>query len=147
MGRNRKLLHLEPDERAQMLRLCRSLNSQRDRERLKAALRAGEGRYTLEDLAALAGRSRSTIQNWLNKFTVGRIAGLLERDTPPGAASPLAHPEIQKQLEAGLSAGRWRSAAHIATWLQEAHGIRRARKSIYYWLQKKGWGAPHAKRR
>ena len=32
--------------------------------------------------------------------------------------------------------GRWRTAGQVAAWLQEAHGIKRAAKSIYRWLGK-----------
>ena len=84
MGRKKTRLQLKADERAEMLRLSRSLTSQRGRERLKTALKAAEGTHTLEDLAVMAGRSRSTIQNWLDKFAAGGVAGLLERNTPSG---------------------------------------------------------------
>jgi transposase len=103
-------------------------------------LEAATGKYTLEELAGRLGRSRSTLQNWLVKFTAGGLAGLLERDAAPGLASPIAGGKLQRQLRNGLKAGRWRSAAHLAAWLEEEHGIRRSRKSIYYWFQK--WGTP-----
>jgi hypothetical protein len=106
-------------------------------------LKAADGSHTLEELADMAGRLRSTIQNWLNKFAAGGVAGLLERNTPPGMVGPLADVNIQQQLETGLNAGRWQSAAQVAVWLLETHGIRRARKSIYYWLRRNGWDAPH----
>jgi hypothetical protein len=59
--------------------------------------------------------------------------------------SPVGEARIQRQLRAGLAAGRWTSAAHVAAWLRETHGIRRARKSIYYWFQKHGLPAPAAR--
>jgi transposase len=103
---------------------------------------AAEGRHTLEELAQITGRARATIQNWLGKFARHRIAGLLKRHTPPGTISPLADQLVQSQLRAGLKAGRWTSAAAVARWLDEAHGIHRSRKSIYYWLRKNGWASP-----
>ena len=145
MGRKKTRLHLRPGERAELLKLSRCSICRHERERIKTALKAADGLHTLEDLADLAGRSRSTIQNWLNKFEAGRVAGLLERSTAPGMVSPLADEAIQKQLETGLTAGQWQSAAQVATWLLETHGIRRARKSIYYWLHKNGWDAPNHK--
>ena len=145
MGRKKTRLLLKPDERAELVRLTRCSISRNERDRIKTALKAADGLHTLEDLADLAGRSRSTIQNWLNKFMAGGVAGLLERNTPPGMVSPLASEVIQKQLETGLTTGQWQSAAQVAAWLLETHGISRARKSIYYWLQKNGWHAPHSK--
>ena len=143
MGRKKTQLQLSPAERAELLRLSRLPASRRDRERARMALQAAAGDHTLEDLAGQVGRSRSTVQNWLNKFAAGGVAGLLERNTPPGRVSPLANATIQRQLENGLNSGRWQSAREVASWLAETHGIRRARKSIYYWLEKNGWDAPH----
>ena len=144
MGRKRTRLNLTAAQRAQALQQFRLSKDARERERLGFALRAARGRHTLEDLAIQLGRSRSTIQNWLDKFNAGGLAGLLNRDTPPGAVSPLAKPRLQKQLRQGLQAGRWSSAAGIARWLKQAHGIKRNRKSIYYWLAKNGCPAPGA---
>src|SRR5690242_8568570 len=89
MGRNRTRLELGAAERIQLERLSRILTDARDLERLKAVRLAAEGRLTLQDLAQILGRSRSTIQNCLDKFDSGRIDGLLERDTPPGSMSPI----------------------------------------------------------
>jgi hypothetical protein len=85
------------------------------------------------------------LQLWLDKFAAAGLAGLLERESPPGLRSPLGGAAVQAELLAGLQAGRWRSAAAIAEWLQAAHGITRARKSIYYWLKRNGWAAPGAR--
>ena len=146
MGRKKTLLKLDAIEKSELLRLTRTASGRRERERVRIALKASEGCHTLSDLAGMVGRSRSTIQNWLGKFSSGGIAGLLERSTPPGMISPLADIEIQSQLENGLKAGHWNSAEQVANWLERTHGIKRARKSIYYWFQKKGWEAPHIKR-
>jgi transposase len=89
-------------------------------------------------MARLAGRARSTIQVWLDEYTEGGMAQLLEREAPPGLASPVADAKVQEQLQAGLKAGRWRTAGQVAAWLKEAHGIKRATKSVYYWLGKAG---------
>ena len=80
------------------------------------------------------GRQGSTLQTGLRKFQAGGLAGLLERDAAPGVSSPLGAACVQRQLQAGLQAGRWTSAAHVAAWLEETHGISRSRKSIYYWF-------------
>lgn len=139
MGRRRTRLQLSEAEQAQARRHWRSRSDPRERERARFALEAASGKYTLDELAERLGRSRSTLQNWLVKFAAGGLTGLLERDTAPGLASPIADEKVQRLLIGGLKDGRWRSAAHVAAWLEEEHGIRRSRKSIYYWFQK--WGS------
>jgi len=138
-------LDLSAAERAAAHQLQRSCHDPRAVERLRFALLGATGRHTLEELARMLGRSRATIQNWLGKFATGGMKALLERDTAPGVSSPLAGKKVQRQLQAGLKAGRWTSAAHVAAWLEQEHGIRRSRKSIYYWFEK--WGtSPSAAR-
>ena len=127
MGRNRTQLNLSAAQRVDLPRLLRATKDRRERERLQLALWAASGRHTLEELAEKAGRARATIQLWLGKFKAGNTRGLLQRDTPPGASSPLSAPRLQAQLQAGLKTGRWRSAEAMAAWLKEKHGIERAR--------------------
>ena len=104
------------------------------------------GQHTLEDLARLSGRARATIQVWLDRFMAGGRAKLWERETPPGTTSPVGAAKVQKQWQAGLKEGRWRTAGQVAAWLKEVHGIKRAAKSWYYWLGKAGGGRGVARR-
>ena len=127
---------MSAEEQARLQQEIRAATDPRDKERLQVVLWATGGQQTLEDLARLAGRARSTIQIWLDDFAEGGLSQLLERATPPGKPSPVAEPKVQEQLQAGLQAGRWRTAGQVAAWLQEAHGIKRAAKSLYYWLGK-----------
>ena len=125
-------------EAAQLRAQIRRATDLRDKERLQVVLWSTSGQHTLAELARLAGRARSTIQVWLDDFTEGGFAQLLERKAPPGKSSPVAAPQVQAQLQAGLQAGRWRTAGQVAAWLKETHGIERAAKSLYYWLGKVG---------
>jgi len=125
-------------ELVQLKERIRSATDPRDKERLQVVLWATHGQHSLEELARLAGRARSTIQVWLDHFTAGGLAKLLARESPPGPTSPVAAPEVQAQLQAGLRAGHWRTAGQVAAWLQEVHDIKRAAKSLYYWLGKVG---------
>jgi transposase len=138
MGRKRTQLNLSPAERREAQRLVRTSADPRVVERVGFALLGATGQLTMEELAAKVGRRRSTLQTWLAKFQAGGLAGLLERDASPGITSPLSTARVQQQLQAGLKSGRWTSAAHVAAWLKEAHGITRSRKSIYYWFEKFG---------
>lgn len=147
MGRRRTQITLSAAQRTELHRRLPVTEDRRQRERMQVALWASSGRHTLEDLASMAGRARATIQLWLGKFKGGGLPGLLKRDTPPGATSPLSSSKMQSQLKAGLKSGRWRSAQGMSDWLKETHGIHRARKTLYYWLKKEGWSAPGARQR
>ena len=142
MARKRTQLNMSGEELAQIKQEIRSAANTRDKERLQVVLWATSGQHSLEALARLAGRARSTIQIWLDDFTTGGSNKLLERGSPPGRPSPVAGPRVQKQLQAGLKAGRWRTAGQVAAWLKDAHGIERATKSLYYWLGKVGGALP-----
>jgi putative transposase len=138
MARKRTKLGVGPEVLSELKARLRATTDPRDKERLQVVLWSTEGRHTLEELARLAGRARSTIQVWLGDFEAGGLVGLLERQSPPGLSSPLGEPKVQQQLEAGLKAGRWRTAGQVAFWLKETHGIKRAAKSLYRWLGKVG---------
>ncbi len=147
MGRPRTCLQLSPTDQTALTRRLVVERDARVRERLQFAERAATGRYTLEELAVFIGRSRSTLQNWLDKFTAGGLTGLLEREAPPGRTSPLADHKVQTQLDAALKSGRLRTAAQVAAWLHDKHGCRRARKSMYYWLRRRdGQGVSRRRR-
>ena len=145
MGRRRTQLALSAAEQAAVGRWQENPDDPRTAERLRFALEASTGQYTLEELARRLGRQRSTLQNWLARFEAGGLEGLVAREGGPGRATPVAQANIQRQLLTGLRAGRWTSAAHVAAWLRETHGIQRSRKAIYYWFQKHGVPAPSAR--
>jgi transposase len=126
------------DQLADLRQRVRTVTDPREKERLQVVLWASRGEHTLEDLARLVGRARSTIQVWLEKFQQGGLPVLLQRDTPPGSTSPIGEAKVQAELRAGLKEGRWRTAGQVAAWLKAAHGIERAAKSLYYWLGKAG---------
>lgn len=125
-------------ETARLKAQIRAATDPRDKERLQVVNWATSGQHTLADLARLAGRARSTIQEWLDAFTDGGVEQLVERKASPGKFSPVAESKVQVQLQAGLQAGQWRTAGQVAAWLKEKHGIERATKSLYYWLGKVG---------
>src|ERR1039457_1780298 len=138
MARKRTKLAMSATAAAQLKEPIRAATDPRDKERMQVVLWATSGQPTLAELAGLAGRARSTIQAWLDDFTAGGLAQLLEREAPPGKPSPVAGAKVQAELKAGLKAGHWRTAGQVAAWLKEKHGIQRATKSLYYWLGKVG---------
>ena len=138
MARKRTKLAVSAAQAAQLKAQIRAATDPRDKERLQVVQWATSGQHSLGELAELAGRARSTIQVWLEDFTAGGVAQLLERTPPPGKPSLVAGAKVQAELQAGLKAGHWRTAGQVAAWLHEKHGIKRAAKSLYYWLGKVG---------
>ncbi|XHR31294.1 MAG: helix-turn-helix domain-containing protein [Chthoniobacteraceae bacterium] len=108
----------------------------RQRERFQAVLLACGGQHTLQEIAEVIGRARSTVQRYLERFGTGDVDGLLRCEKPKGKPSELGRPEILEDLRAGLAKGQWRTAGQVAAWLKEKHNITRASQTIYYWLGK-----------
>jgi transposase len=138
MARSHLKLTVLPAQKAALEQRFKAADDVRQRQRLQAILLATTGRHGYRDIAQIVGCATSTFALWLNKYLAGGVEELLRRDTPPGSSSPLAATPVQEALEAGLKSGRWRTAGQVAAWLQEAHGIKRAAKSLYRWLGKAG---------
>ena len=136
MGRKRTELELTAKDRAAIDYYLNTTEDLRERERLDFAIKAATGKHTLEDLARLTGRSRSTLQNWLAKLRRGGVNELLKREAAPGRVTPLVEEQVQAELRQGIESKRWTTAQQVANWLRQRHGIKRTRKSIYYWLHK-----------
>ncbi len=113
MGRKRTKLTMSVTETACFKEQIRAATDPRDKERLQVVNWAASGQHTLAGLAALAGRARSTIQEWLDAFTDGGVAQLFERKAPPGKPNPVAGANVQAQFQAGLQAGQWRTAGQL----------------------------------
>jgi transposase len=136
MARPNLKLSVPPAQKAVLEKRFKAADDVGQRQRLQAILLATTGQHGYRDIAQIVGCATSTFALWLNKYLAGGVAELLRRETPPGLTSPIGAPQVQQELLAGLKAGRWRTAGQVAAWLQEAHGIKRAAKSIYRWLGK-----------
>lgn len=135
MGRRRTRVELTGGDRHLIWRILRTGPTKpRDQVRLRLLQLGAAGRWTLDDLARKLGKSRATVQTWLKKYRNGGVLGLLRRRKSPGSTSPIRRLGVLRELRSGMAGGRWRSAREAAEWLWTVHGIRRARKSIYYWL-------------
>jgi transposase len=138
MPRAHLKLTVQPAQKAELEKRFKAADDVRQRQRLQAMLLATTGQHGYRDIAQIVGCATSTFALWLNQYLAGGIEGLLRRESPPGVTSPIGQAKVQKQFKEGLKAGRWRTAAQVAAWLQEEHGIKRAAKSIYRWLGKAG---------
>ena len=81
MARKRTKLTLSPAESIALKHRIRSATDPRDKERLQVVLWASSGQHSLDQLAQLAGRARSTIQIWLDDFIAGGLAKLYQVST------------------------------------------------------------------
>jgi len=138
MARTYLKLTVQPAQQAELEKRFKAEEDVRRRQRLQAILLATTGQHGYRDIARIVGCATSTFALWLNKYLAGGMEGLLRRDTPPGSSSPIATATVQRELVAGLKAGRWRTAGQVAAWLAQTHGIQRAAKSMYRWLGKAG---------
>ena len=114
----------------------RDTDNVKDRTRLQAVLLATRGDVGWRDIAQMAGGAVSSAQTWIAHFQAGGIEALLARKKAPGKASPLQAAAVQTQLQAGLQAGQWRTAGQVREWLAKTHQIKRAERTLYYWLGK-----------
>jgi len=138
MPRAHLKLTVQPAVKAELEKRFKSTADVRRRQRLQAVLLATTGRHGYRDIAQIVGCATSTFALWLKGFLEGGVEGLVRRESPPGLSRPIGEPKVQEQLKEGLKAGRWRTAEQVAAWLEEAHGIKRAAKSMYRWLGKAG---------
>lgn len=138
MGRKRTKLNLTLQDRAEIDYRRKITGDQRQKERLSFLILASTGDSTLDELARAADRSRSTIQNWMDKFRKGGLCELLRRESAPGMKSPLTRIGVRSKLVQGLKCQRWATAQQIVDWLEHEHGIHLSRKSVYYWIRKYG---------
>jgi transposase len=138
MGRHKLKLVVSAAQQEELGRGLKEQAEPRQRDRIQAVRLATTGRHTHAEIAALVGRARSTIQEWIDRYEAGGLAGLLECKKAPGRKSELQDPQIQIQIQEGLKQGRWRTAGQMAAWLAQVHGIRRVAGSMYYWLGKAG---------
>ena len=136
MGRKPSKRTSTAAQRADLRKRLNSGLNTGSRQKIRAVLLAMDGDCSLDEIARLTGRARSTIQLWLKRYEDGGVALLLKRKAVRKSSSPIAAEGIQRQLMEGFRNGQWSSAAEVARWLEDVHGIKRARKSIFYWFKK-----------
>jgi transposase len=139
IGRPKLKLVMQPEQTSEVRRMYRNTNDTRVKERCQAVLLAHGGQHTHEEIAKVVGRSRSTIQIWLNAFCEEGLASLNTRQgVGGGKPSKMRDQRIQRNLEEGLTEGRWMTGPQVRQWLVQTYGIERSMTSIYYWLGKLG---------
>lgn len=87
--------------------------------------------------AAALGVHRDTIGAWLERYTEGGLAALLERYVPSGKP-PRVTPAIEAELRALLATPqRFSSYQAIVDWLWQQHQIRLSYSAVYALVRQK----------
>ena len=89
MGRHKLKLMVSGAQQDELGRALKERSDPRERDRIQTVRLATTGRHTHEEIAALVGRARSTVQVWVNRYEAGgggRVAGP-ERRPPVGRAN------------------------------------------------------------
>jgi transposase len=135
MGRPRKKID-EPGEAGEVARRFREEKPGWRKERLQSVMLGLKGEQGLEEIAAIVGRSRSTIQIWLDAYRRGGVQALLkEPGRGKGPASRL-HAKARRELQKKLVRGSFRRAEDIRQWLEGRFGIEVGVGAVYHYLKK-----------
>jgi transposase len=138
-GRPKLRLAMTSEQAVEVRRRYRETQDTRVKERCQAVLLAHGGQHTYEEIAQVVGRSRSTIQIWIQDFCKKGLASLLtHQGRGGGKPTKMRDESIQAELTSGLKEGRWMTGPEVRQWLLETYGIKRSMTSIYYWLGKLG---------
>ena len=139
IGHPKLRLAMRPEQAAEVRRLYRVTKDTRVKERCQAVLLAHGGQHSYQEISEVVGRSRSTIQRWIEAFCDEGLASLeVRQGLGGGKPSKMRDRRIQADLEKGLQKGRWMTGPQVQQWLYQTYGLKRSMTSIYYWLGKYG---------
>jgi transposase len=97
----------DPSDAGQLRELVREESNAKQRDRYRVALLAVEGldgkELNREQIAAVVGRSRQFVDEWVNRYRHGGIKALVAKKQP--GRSPRLTADEQQQLKAALDAG------------------------------------------
>ena len=133
-----KRFHLRKPELTPVLEeLEHSARQPREVQRLTAVRMAMSGEFTLAQIAAACGRSRSAVGEWMRVAREQGLPALLGRHQGRGRESALP-PKALKELRKGLARGRWARRRDIQAWLEQRHGVVMGTGGVGYHVGKCG---------
>lgn len=96
---------------------------------------------SVNQLAQLSGRHRTTISDWLSRYRKGGLNALLEVRTSPGRPVSIGA-EVRQQLQRELEDPQgFESYKEVRQWLQAVHGVdvayKTVHKTVHYHLKAK----------
>jgi transposase len=108
---------------------ARKLGQEKKARRLGAILALDQG-IRIEDVAKMSGVTVETVVEWVKRFLVGGIRGLMAKKAPgrPGKLTPNQKGELKAMVlagpqAAGFEAGCWRTPM-IQDWIKRRFGVR-----------------------
>jgi len=108
------------------------------RRRKLQTIRLGfSGEHSTEEIAQIAGCSKSSVTKWVRAYREGGMDGLLQTNYGIGRPASLNEAICSELLE-GLRSGRWKRTKEIRKWLQQKHGVELSYGGMQYWLGKLG---------
>lgn len=131
-----------PDLSEEIAQRYRKAREGWQKTRLLCVKLASEGQHHAEQIAEMCGCSLRRVFDWLALTREGGLEALLQR-RKPGPREGQWHllkdkPQLKKQIQKGLSEGRWSSAPQLSRWLQEEHGLEVKDNTAWSWLKKLG---------
>ncbi|MEM6911404.1 MAG: IS630 family transposase, partial [Verrucomicrobiota bacterium] len=137
MGRPRAKL----DVLGEAERLKQELRKQKAgivRERMQAVTLGLEGELSLPEIAAQLGRSRATIQNWLNTYREKGVAGLRESGHHRAGRKAALDERGWKQFRKKLNRGSFRTVRQAQQWVEQQLRVQRSEETVRRWMGKLG---------
>ena len=108
------------------------------RERLLAVSHGLEGEMSLQEIADALGRSRATVQTWLDLYREGGVERLCGRSPTKVGRKHGLGAKAGKELRKKLAKGSFRRAEDVRAWLERRFGIERSTSTVRRWMGKLG---------
>lgn len=106
------------------------------KERLQTVRLALAGDKGLKEIAQIVGRSRSTVQIWLDMYRQGGVEALMKEPGRGKGPKSRLHPQARRELQKKLVRGSFRRAEDIRQWLEGRFGIEVGVGAVYHYLKK-----------
>ena len=111
------------------------------KERLVALKMGFQPHHTIDDIGAVVGRGKATIQRWFDKYRAEGLGAVLTRAYYKCGIKSGCDEEVEAFLLEGLKAARWNTAVQAGQELERHFGRSFAYKTVWRWLKKMRRGA------
>lgn len=122
-------------DREQCRELLKTTQSGGSKERLIALKMGFDPARSLDEIAEVVGRDRSTVQRWFQRFRKGGFEALLNPPKRTGRPSRCDR-TVQDYLKTGLSQGNWNTLVQAQEDLKEHFGQSFNYQTLWRWVKK-----------